>query len=92
MGQRKKIMIGVVAGMIVAALSVLVVAQIIKVTEAHRTLENYSAFRGCVEQLQKADDWATCRLATGAIIKMVMVNGKWYLDGDLPVCYFKFCW
>ena len=92
MGQRKRIITWFVIGIIAAALVFLVVAQVVRVTKAHSTLENYSAFRGCAQMLETTDTYATCTLASGAVIKMVKVNNKWYLDGDLPVCYFKFCW
>ena len=92
MGQRKKVTLWVVVGIIALVLLALVVDQVAIVTKAHRSLANYAAFRGCVGQLEATDAYATCHLASGAVIKMVNVNGKWYLNGDLPVCYFKFCW
>jgi len=92
MGQRKKITIWAVVGIVVAMALVLAVNQTLLVAKAHSSLENYSAFRGCVQRLETTDTYATCKLASGTIIKMVKVNNKWYLDGDLPVCYFKFCW
>ena len=92
MGQRKKMTIWVVIGVIAAAIFILAINQVLLVTKAHSSLENYSAFRGCVQRLETTDAYATCKLASGAAIKMVKVNNKWYLDGDLPVCYFKFCW
>jgi hypothetical protein len=92
MGQRKKIILWAAIGIIAVVLVVLAVNQVLLVTKAHSSLENYSAFRGCVQQLETTDTYATCKLASGAVIKMVKVNNKWYLDGDLPVCYFKFCW
>ena len=79
-------------GIVVMILLVWAVRQAIAVTKAHSSLENYAAFRGCVQMLQTTDTYATCELASSAVIKMVKVNEKWYLDGDLPVCYFKFCW
>ena len=92
MGQRKRITIWAVIGVVVLVFGALVANQVALVTKAHSSLENYSAFRGCVQRLETTESYATCKLASGAIIKMVNVNGKWYLDGDLPVCYFKFCW
>jgi uncharacterized membrane protein YedE/YeeE len=92
MGQRKRTIIWVVIGIAAAVLVVLAVDWVVLVTKAHSSLENYAAFRGCVQPLETADAYATCKLASGAVIKMVKVNNKWYLDGDLPVCYFKFCW
>ena len=62
-----------------------------KVQKAHSSFENYYAFRGCVKLVKKTDTYALCRLASGQQIKIVKVDNKWYLDNDLPVCYFRFC-
>ena len=72
----------------------LVVKQAIYVTHAHESFDNYYAFRGCTKLLTKTDDAATCTTGSGQTIKIVRVNNKWYLDGDLPVCWFgkKLCW
>jgi hypothetical protein len=58
---------------------------------AHSSFENYYAFRGCKELLQKTDSYGICRTDDGNTIKIVLYNGRWYLDGDLPVCYFNIC-
>jgi hypothetical protein len=50
---------------------------------AHSSFENYYAFRGCIELIQKTDTYGTCKLADGSIIKLVQVDNKWFLDGDL---------
>lgn len=76
------------AGLLVIGLGV---NQFITVTKAHSSFENYYAFRGCQALLSKTNTDATCRLNSGQVIKLVKVDNKWYLDGDLPVCYFKFC-
>lgn len=59
--------------------------------EAHRTFENYYAFRGCVQLVEKTDTYATCKLTSGKIIKIVKYNNRWYLDGDLPICWMGIC-
>jgi len=59
--------------------------------EAHRTFENYYAFRGCVQLLEKTDAYGICRISSGKIIKIVKYNNRWYLDGDLPVCWNSIC-
>lgn len=51
---------------------------------AHSTFENYYAFRGCVQLLDKTEDYGTCKVASGQVIKIVKINNKWYLDGDGP--------
>jgi len=51
---------------------------------AHSTFENYYAFRSCVQLIDKTDTYGDCKLADGQIIKLVLINGRWYLDGDGP--------
>jgi len=53
-------------------------------TKAHSTFENYYAFRGCTQLIQKTDTYGICKTGSGQTIKIVLYNGKWYLDGDLP--------
>lgn len=57
---------------------------IYQTNQAHTTFEKYYAFRGCTELLERTDAYAYCRLASGKEIKIVLYNGGWYLDGDLP--------
>ncbi|MEK7089485.1 MAG: hypothetical protein AAB920_01570 [Patescibacteria group bacterium] len=59
---------------------------------AHSTFENYYAFRGCTQLLEKTDEYGTCKLSDGKVIKLVKFNERWYLDGDLPQCDFGICW
>lgn len=86
----KKIVLFIVA-CIVLVLGFIAVNQFLYVQKAHSTFANYYRFRGCVKLLQKTNTFATCALQSGTTIKIVNVNGKWYLDKDLPVCYFSFC-
>lgn len=58
--------------------------QFFMLRKAHSTFENYYSFRGCVELLEKTDVYATCKLKSGKIIKLIKFQNKWYLDGDLP--------
>jgi hypothetical protein len=51
---------------------------------AHTTFERYYAFRGCVHLVDKTDTYGDCTLADGSAIKIVLIGGKWYLDGDGP--------
>lgn len=55
-----------------------------KLNIAHSTFENYYAFRGCQTLIDRTDTYGDCRLADGTTIKLVLINGKWYLDGDGP--------
>lgn len=78
--------------LVAAVLAIAVFAwQISYLRTAHSTFENYYKFRGCVKLLQKADSYGICKLQNGQTIKIVKFNGRWYLDGDLPVCQFGIC-
>ena len=83
-----------IAIMLLALATIFVACQFIIVGRAHSSFENYYAFRGCRELIAKTDSYATCRLASGEVIKIVKYQDKWYLDGDLPVCWLgkSLCW
>lgn len=60
--------------------------------KAHSTFENYYAFRGCAQLLDKTDDYGICKTNSGQTIKIVEYQNKWYLDGDLPwACLGNMC-
>lgn len=61
------------------------------VTNAHKTFENYYAFRGWTKLLKRTNDYALCKVNNDQTIKIVKFNNKWYLDGDLPTCINNFC-
>jgi len=86
----KKIIIPLLlVGTIIVAFAVY---QILYLRKAHSTFENYYAFRGCTQLLEKTDSYGTCKIASGQTIKIVKFDGKWYLDGDLPwACLGKVC-
>lgn len=68
------------------------IGQILYLRKAHSTFENYYTFRGCQKLIQKTDTYGTCRLMSGQVIKIILYDGKWYLDGDLPwACVGKLC-
>jgi len=52
--------------------------------KAHATFENYYAFRGCTQLIEKADTYGVCKTVNGDTIKIVEINNRWYLDGDGP--------
>lgn len=82
----------IVTAILVIALAVFfVLQQYLTVKKAHSTFENYYAFRGCTQLLSKTSDYGICKIDSGQAIKIVKYQNKWYLDGDLPVCYFNFC-
>ena len=53
--------------------------------KAHSTFENYYAFRGCAELVEKTDTYGICKLSSGQTIKIVKFENKWYLDGDFLI-------
>jgi hypothetical protein len=81
--RNKKIIIAVV-GIIVLVLVVLAIDQIFILQKAHSTFDNYYAFRGCVQLLSRTDTSGVCKTASGDTITIVLINGKWYLQGDGP--------
>ena len=74
--------------LIVLAVFIFGAEQVLFLRKAHSTFENYYAFRGCAQLLDKTDDYGICKTTSGTIIKIVKFQNKWYLDGDLPVCWF----
>lgn len=66
--------------------------QFIVLRKAHSTFENYYAFRGCTQLITRTSEFGTCKLSSGQTIKIVKFQNKWYLDGDLPMCLFGFCY
>ncbi len=83
MKSHKRTIIFVCSALAAAVLS-LAVYWVYYLHVAHSTFENYYNFRGCVQLVEKGDAYATCKLSSGQIIKIVQFDGKWYLDGDLP--------
>jgi hypothetical protein len=75
----------------VIAAAIFVIHERLLLRKAHSTFENYYAFRGCSQLISRTADSGTCRLNSGQVIKIVKFNNKWYLDGDLPLCWHNFC-
>ena len=61
-----------------------IAVQINSLNLAHSTFENYYHFRGCERLLEKTDTYGICQTTSGEKIKIVLINGRWYLDGDGP--------
>lgn len=78
------ILIGVLGG-------AFAVNQFIIVRKAHSSFDNYYAFRGCTQLLKKTNSYGLCKIQSGKTIKLVEFQGKWYLNGDLPTCFFTVC-
>jgi hypothetical protein len=81
---KKNKIVFLVVGIVAIILIAVVVYQFLIAARAHRTFENYYAFRGCTELLERTEAYGTCRTSSGATIKIVKYNDEWYLDGDLP--------
>ncbi|MDE2037832.1 MAG: hypothetical protein KGI69_01240 [Patescibacteria group bacterium] len=81
----KKAAIGI--GALVVALAAALFVQHVVLRKAHSTFEDYYAFRGCSQLIERTPDSGTCRTASGNVIKIVQYRGRWYLDGDLPSCF-----
>lgn len=80
--RNKKIL--VIVTVFVLVIAAIAITQFIILTKAHSTFDNYYAFRGCVQLIQKTDTYGICKVASGATITIVEINGKWYLQGDGP--------
>ena len=89
--KNRKTMI-VVSVIVILFILVFGINQWLYLRKAHSTFENYYAFRGCQSLIQKTDTYGICKLPSGQNIKIVLYNGKWYLDGDLPwACVGSIC-
>lgn len=80
---RKKIAI-IFLIFVIIVLIILGIGQFVVLRKAHSTFENYYAFRGCVQLLERTQDYGICKIASGQIIKIVKINENWYLEGDGP--------
>ena len=70
---------------IIAFVSIILVSvQIHTLNVAHSSFENYYNFRGCVQIIEKTDTYGVCKIPSGQTLKIVLIEGKWYLDGDGP--------
>ena len=82
----------ILASIVVLAILICSVSDWLYLRKAHSTFENYYAFRGCVQVLEKTADYGICKTGSGQTIKIVAYQNKWYLDGDLPwACLGSMC-
>jgi len=81
----------VVLVIFIIVLSLFAIRYIAYLRKAHSTFENYYDFRGCVQLLERTDNYGFCKIKSGQTIKIVKYKNKWYLDGDLPICQFGIC-
>lgn len=70
--------------LLVLSISVFFGYEVATAYQAHATFEGYCKWRG-LEVLNQSNDYGYCKdVASNQEYKMVLVNGRWYLDGDLP--------
>jgi hypothetical protein len=60
------------------------ISQFFILQQARSSFDNYYAFRGCTQLIQKTDTYGTCKLSSGETIEIVEIGNKWYLAGDEP--------
>jgi hypothetical protein len=82
---KSKTKIILIASLVLLVLIVIGVYWIIYLNIAHSTFENYYNFRGCVQLINKTEDYGYCKVQSGETIKIVKYQNKWYLEGDLPI-------
>jgi hypothetical protein len=84
MKSRNKKIIWAIVGVFVVAVGALAISQFFVLQKAHSTFDNYYAFRGCTQLLSRTDTSGVCKTSSGDTITIVLINGKWYLQGDGP--------
>ena len=84
MKPRNKKIIWAIVGIIVVIIAAFAIDQFFVLQKAHSTFDNYYAFRGCVQLLSRTDTSGVCKTASGDTITIVLIDGKWYLQGDGP--------
>ena len=79
----KKILWAIIILAIVAIAS-FAIDQYFVLQKAHSTFDNYYAFRGCTELISTTTTSGVCKTGSGDTITIVLINGRWYLQGDGP--------
>lgn len=78
--------------LVIVLVFVFMLNQWLYLRKAHSTFENYAIFRGCVQLLERTQNYGICKINNGQTIKIIKYNDRWYLDGDLPwACLGKTC-
>lgn len=77
-------LLGAIIIAVVLAIGGFLAYQLYVTYQAHTTFERYYAFRGCVQLIDRTATYGDCKLADGSVIKIVLIQGKWYLNGDGP--------
>jgi hypothetical protein len=80
----------IVWAVIVLLLAAFGIYQVQMLKKAHSSFDNYADFRGCVKVIERQEDYGVCQTAKGETEKIVQLNNKWYLEGDLPCGFLCF--
>ncbi len=86
---KKHKLLTVLLGLAVILIIIFGAFQVHKLSRAHSSFENYYAFRGCTQLLNKTPNSGICKTAGGKTIQIVKYNHGWYLNGDLPLFPFS---
>ncbi len=82
--------LSIIIALLILIAGVFIVSEMITTYKAHETFEGYCKWRGLVTE-SKTSDSGYCRNPhTGQEYKMVLFNGRWFLDGDLPCGFLCF--
>ena len=74
----------IVCSVLILLFGAFVTYQVITTNLAHNTFDGYCKWRG-LTVVSQTSDYGYCKNETnGMQYKMVLYQGKWYLDGDLP--------
>ncbi len=87
---KNRLFVSIVGAVIVAVIA-FAIYEGRQVDIAHSTFENYYAFRGCLQLIDRTNTIGHCKTSDGQTITLVKFNNKWYLDGDLPMCWHNIC-
>lgn len=86
---RKKLLFAAIV--VLVLIGIFLLQQKSELSKAHSTFENYYAFRGCVQLVEKTSTYGLCKLPSGQTIKIVEFRGRWYVNDDLPFCIGNTC-
>ncbi|MDE1848871.1 MAG: hypothetical protein KGH55_02470 [Nanoarchaeota archaeon] len=73
----------VISIILFVSVSSLSIYQIITTYEAHAALEGYCHWRG-LQVVNQSETFGYCKDSSGETYKIVLFDGRWYLNGDLP--------
>jgi uncharacterized membrane protein YqiK len=72
----------IVASILFVAFVIFLIYQVTTTYRAHETFEGYCKWRG-LEVVSKTSNYGYCSDNAGNVYKMVMVRGRWFINGDI---------